>query len=397
MTTNLLTLQPQIETWLDHIRMLSVEIGPRGPTTDGERKGSEYCCETLTRFGLSPKLEPFRSARSIFQPHLFASIAMLASFAIYPLMGRTSAALAALISAIALSSDLLELGFRDNLIRRLVSKGDSQNVVAVLSPEIEHGQDLVIIGHVDSQRTPIIFKSKTWLTAYKTFTTVAFIAFTAQVILFVLGTMTQSPWIWPMGALPALCAILLAAMCMQADNTPFTRGANDNATAAGLVLSLAEQLKTEPLRQTRVWFVCSGCEETQHYGAIDFFRRHRAELKRPKGLVFEMLGCGGPAWLTKEGIIIPFHADPGLVRLAEQVALENPELAGYPTSISGGNTEMADALRVGIPAITITGFGPHGEAPYWHQVEDTFDKMDEKALLRNYAFIWSMIRAIDEG
>ena len=38
--------------------------------------------------------------------------------------------------------------------------------------------------------------------------------------------------------------------------------------------------------------------------------------------------------------------------------------------------EMADALRAGIPAITISGQGPDGEMPYWHQVEDTVDKLD---------------------
>ena len=75
--------------------------------------------------------------------------------------------------------------------------------------------------------------------------------------------------------------------------------------------------------------------------------------------------------------------------------LEHPELNAYPASISGGNTEMADALRVGIPAITFTGFGPKGEAPYWHMVDDTYDKMDAEIMARNYAFTWQYIRLID--
>jgi Zn-dependent M28 family amino/carboxypeptidase len=250
---------------------------------------------------------------------------------------------------------------------------------------------------VDSQRTPIIFTSKAWLATYQNFTTVAFVGFAAQVFLYTLGAITQWSWIWPLSAISAICAILLAAMCLQADSTPFTRGANDNATAAGLVLTLAEQMKTEPLKHTRIWLVCTGCEEAQHYGAIDFFRRHKNELEHPKALVFEMLGCGGPAWLTDEGIIVPFHADQGLVRLAEQISSDHPELNGYPTHITGGNTEMADALRLGIPAITITGLGPHGEAPYWHQVGDTYDKMDKSALARNYAFVWNMVQAVDKN
>ena len=52
---------------------------------------------------------------------------------------------------------------------------------------------------------------------------------------------------------------------------------------------------------------------------------------------------------------MPFHADPGLVKLAEEIAAKHPELAAHPAQINGGNTEMADALRLGIPAITLGG------------------------------------------
>jgi len=32
--------QTQIQTWLKHIHMLAEEIGPRGPTTEGEDRGT---------------------------------------------------------------------------------------------------------------------------------------------------------------------------------------------------------------------------------------------------------------------------------------------------------------------------------------------------------------------
>ena len=108
-----------------------------------------------------------------------------------------------------------------------------------------------------------------------------------------------------------------------------------------------------------------------------------------------MLGCAGPAWLTKEGIVVPFYADRQLVALAEQLAAQHPEWGAYATQITGGNTEMADALRLGIPAITITGMTPDGNAPYWHQVEDTYDKIDPGVLAKAYAFTWEYIQLID--
>lgn len=388
-------MHPHVDTWLAHIRALAVDIGPRGPTTEEERRGAGYCAETFGRLGLAPQVEGFTSATSIFQPHLIAAGAMLLAFILYPLAGRASAAVAAVLALVALASDLLELSFIDNPLRRIVAKGKSQNVVAVAPPADEHRQDLVLIGHIDTQRTPLVFSTPRWVAIYKAFTTVAFVLFAGQVLLYILGAFTGWRWIWPASIPSAIGAVLLMALCIEADRTPFTAGANDNASAVGLVLTLAGALVEQPLRHTRVWLACTGCEEVQHYGAIDFFRRHRNELVRPAVIAFEMLGCAGPSWLTKEGIVVPFHADPGLVRLAETIAGQQPELGAYPAQISGGNTEMADALRLGIPAITIGGQTRTGDLPHWHQVGDTFDKMDPEVLGRAYAFTTAFIAAVD--
>jgi hypothetical protein len=385
-----------IQTWLSHIRSLAFDIGPRGSTTEGEKRGAEYCQSVFARLGFSPSLETFPSARSIFQPHVITSIALIAAFIIYPLFGTVSAVIAAFISILFFASDLLELGFRNNLLRFLIAKGQSQNVFAVLPPAGEHKRDLILVGHIDSQRTPLIFRSKPWVDAYKAFTTIAFVGFALQCLLYLLGIFTGWSWLWYPSIFSAICALLLAAICIQADATPFTAGANDNASAVGMVLTLAETLKVEPLQHTRLWLVCTGCEEVQHYGAIDFFRSHHPEMKSPRALIFEMLGCCGPAWLEREGIIVPFFASHEMLRLAQQTAVQYPEYGAYPVRISGGNTEMADALSLGIPAITLMGLEPNGDGPYWHMIEDTFDKMDPESMERTYAFTHAMIRSMDE-
>lgn len=195
----------------------------------------------------------------------------------------------------------------------------------------------------------------------------------------------------------AVSAILLAAMCFQADNTPFTAGANDNATAVGMVLTLAGRLAAKPLEKTRVFAVVTGCEEVQHYGMIDFYRRHRAEMKNPRALVFEMLGCAGPAWEIQEGIIVPFKSDARLVAAAQRLSAAHPEWKAYPTSISGGNSELSDAVRFKVPAITLFGLKPDGGAPYWHQPQDTFDKMDPDVLERTWEFTWALVQEIDRS
>jgi phosphate/sulfate permease len=386
----------QVANWLRHVHRLAEEIGPRGSTTEEERRAAEYCADVFSSLGLMPTLETFYSAISIYHPHLYAALLMILSFVLYPLGGRFSAGFAAFLALFALASDLLELSFRDNPFRWIAPKAMSQNAVAILEPREDHHRDVILIGHLDSHRTPIIFSSARWVFIYQTFTTIAFLLFLAQMLLYALGTVTQWSWIWP-GSVPSLlAAILLLAMCIQADRTPFSHGANDNATGAGMILTLAQSLKEEPLQKTRVWLVCTGCEEVQHYGAIDFFRRHGDEFKEPTTVVFEMLGCAGPAWLVKEGIIIPFRAHPDLVALSARLSSENPGWGAFPAQIRGGNTEMADALRAGIPAITLIGRTAEGEMPYWHQVEDTVDKLDLAVMERAYAMTWAFVRTLDE-
>ncbi len=380
-----------------HIRALAVDIGPRGSTTPGERRGAEYCQQVFEKMGLRPVWDTFSSARSIFHPHLIGATLMLLAFVLYPLGGQATAILAALLSLLVLVSELQELGFQNNLFRLLVPKGESQNVHALIPPVGDHRQDLVLIGHIDTQRTPLVFRSPQWVEIYKGFTTAAFVLFALQILLFALGAVFQWSWVWYAAIPSAVSALLLLALCIQAELTPFTAGANDNASAVAMVLALAEEFKNEPLQHTRVWAVCTGCEEVQHYGAIDFFRRHRAELRNPKAIVFELVGCAGPAWLTQEGIVVPFHADARLASLAEAVSANNPDLDAYPVTISGGNSEMADCIRAGVPAITLFGLTKNGEAPYWHQPGDTYDKIQPEVVARSYRFTREMIARLDQS
>lgn len=387
---------PMVTIWLKHIRALAVEIGPRGPTQPGERQGALYASAQFESLGLHPTVETFKSARSGFHTPLLCSILMLVAFIIFPLGDRLTAILAALLSIFAVASELMELGGMDNPLRRVTPKGESQNVFAVIPPSGEHTQDLVLVGHLDSQRTGIIWSTPRWVKTYNIFIMVAFVTFIIQVIVYSLAIFVPFAWAWYISILTAASAILLMLMLLQIDSTPFTSGANDNASGAGMVLAQAAQLTMHPLQNTRVFAVCTGCEEAQHYGIMDFYKRHQSEFKKPNALVFEMLGCVSPAWLLKEGIIVPVTADPSLVRMAEQLAAMHPEWDAHPASVSGGNTETVDSLRCKIPAMTITGATREGFTPYWHQLSDSYDKMNPELMEKTWIFTNAMIQAIDE-
>lgn len=383
------------EKLLNHVQALAGTIGPRGSTRPEERQAADYAFQQLQNLGYQSIMEEFRSATSIFHPHIITSLFMLVAFIIYPLFGRTSAAIAAGLSLLALVSDLLELGFFPNPLRWVTPKGDSQNVFTTLEPQQEHLQDLILVGHLDTQKAGVIFSSPGWVKLFQTFTTIAFVAFIVQVGLFLVGTVTQWKWLWYASIPSVIAAVILWVICWEADRAPFSPGANDNASAVAMVLTLAETLKTAPLKNTRTWFVLTGCEEVQHYGMIDFIKRHKGEWTNPKVLVFEMIGVAGPAWETNEGIIVPFKPDPHLVHIVESLAKDHPKLGAYPSFIVGGNSEMADAHRANLPAITFFGLTPDGRAPYWHQMSDTPDKMNPDILERTYQFTELFIEQVD--
>lgn len=388
---------PHVGEWLAHIKALAVGIGPRGPTREGERRGAEYAKASFSRIGLQPVWETFRSARSPFHPHLLGSLIVLTAFAVFPLGGKLTAGVAALLTVTVIVSQLQELSFHGNLLRALVPKAESQNVFAIIPSKTEHAGDLVLVGHVDTQRTPLVFRTPVWVKVFDKFTMVSFTAFVWQAIDFILATIFTLPWAWLASVPTAVCAALLAALCIEAERTPFTAGANDNASAVGLVLTLARRLAKRPLERTRVFAVVTGCEEVEHSGMIDFYRRHRSELKAPRAIVFELVGCAGPSWLVREGIIVPFHSDPQLRRAAERLAAEHPEWNAYPSSVSGGNTEVADAVHFKVPAIALGGMTRDRILPYWHQRQDTFDKMDPEVMARTWEMTLALIQEIDQA
>lgn len=403
-----------VKRWLVHVQALAGDIGFRLPTSEGEARALDYCRRTLAGFGLTPRVDNFASAGSVFRPHIPAAAAFLIAFALYPLARPGTAWAAAALVWLSVYCEIMEITLRPNPFHALLPKRPSRNVFAVVGPagDSRHAgptgrqegaggpRDIVLIGHVDTQRTPVIFSSAGWIAAYRAFSTIAFAAFLAQGVLYAGGAALGWPWAWPVSGVSAVAAVLLLALCLEAGASPSTRGANDNATAAGLVLTLAGEFAARPLGSSRLWLLCSGCEESLHEGAKAFFAAHRPEMNEPRAVALEMLGCGGPAWAVKEGFVLPLYSDPGLRALAERVSRENPDLGAYPGYLSGGVTEMSDAVLAGVPAITVIGVKSTGEAPHWHRPSDTVDKMDAGpggAMERNYRFVRALLEAMDAG
>ncbi|MCX7854982.1 MAG: M28 family metallopeptidase [Anaerolineae bacterium] len=384
---------------MEHIRHLAETIGPRGSTTPQEAEAARYAARVLKDLGLEPVTEPFTSARSAWYPYvLFTGLALLAEILFWA-AGQTGAAVAAVLTAVALASVLLELAFRPNPIRWLLPKGRSQNVWARRMPTGEVRRNVVVMGHLDTHRTPLAFSTDRWVRLFSRLVPIGLASAVALLVLFVLGAALPGPGLlWRLLSLPfALVVLGVFLITLQADFSPYTAGANDNATGAGIVLSLAERLGREPLAHTAVWLVLSGCEEVGCYGAEDFARRHQHELGDAVWITLDSVGGAhsSPAYLTYETFLLTVPSDPQLLALAERIAARHPEWGAHPHHFRGAYTEGSIAAKYGFRVLTFTSHRRDGVLPEWHRPTDTVDHLDPQVVEHTEAFVWELLREID--
>jgi hypothetical protein len=386
-----------VERWLEHIRVLSVEIGPRGSTTSAEACAARYVRDVLAGLGANPQVEPFTGAKSGWLPYSVVTLISLLGVAIYPLSPPATYWVALVLTVFAFACGFLELNLFPNPIAWLVPKAPSQNVYGVIEPVEKATQDLLLVGHLDTHRTPLTHRSKAGLAFYELMIKLGFVSLLLIPLLYLLGAISGWEWVWPVSLVPGAFVLVTFFVTVHVDFTGFSPGASDNAAGTGLALALAERAVREPLRRTRLWAVAVGCEEVGMYGSFAFYRKHGAELKDAYVITLDNLGIAGPAWILHEGLNLQFYSHPDLVVLAERIAAESPGLGAFPQKWDIAYTDSAPAIKAGLKTITLLGATPEKKLPYWHVPEDTMDKLRPDVLANTAEFTWRLMRALDDG
>ncbi len=161
------------------------------------------------------------------------------------------------------------------------------------------------------------------------------------------------------------CRVLLVA---HYDSIPISPGANDNASGVATVLELARVLADDPLRGG-ICFALFGAEEEGLLGSREFISRLSSEERSQLlGVVnLDMVGVGNQ-WLLV-----------GTKELAQEAAKEAQAL-GVPYHIGnlpvGTSSDQASFLEARIPALLIH----RQEDPRYHTAEDTAQYVEAAAL-----------------
>jgi Peptidase family M28 len=284
----------------------------------------------------------------------------------------------------ALLLGALEGDQRFEPLSRLLSLADSQNVVASIPASGEEVRTLVLVSHLDSSRSGILFHPDV---APRLRRLTALIS--AAVAVRAFGAFERTA-----KTILAAGLALLAEREIRGSDVP---GANDNASGVAVATALARELASAPFETTRVVFLATGCEESGTGGMRAFLDAHRGEWE--DWLFLNLDGVGAPAtlrYLPREGMLRILGADPGLIRVCEETARDHPELGLHAAEVLAGLTyDATPVMARGGRAITLSA--QDRTIPNYHSAQDVPENLDGDVLARALEATRLVAAAIDRG
>ena len=382
-----------------------ISLPGRGSATQAENKAADSVRQQLEQLGIVDiESQAFEGLRSIWLFFAQAFGFALAGHGAFWLLARPVGIWAAMIISLALftfGGILLwrKFTFQPTPLHQTLPHGPSQNVLAVLHPTGKVRQRIVLLGHLDSHRAVFWYAHNFSLKLYALGIPLVLYGVLAAPILYILSGIIGWMIFAYCGAVFGLLHFAIWMTGMTADLGPYSPGANDNASAVGSLLALAERIQAEPLQHTEVQLAFTGCEETGCGGLLAFLNECGEDLKDALWLDFELVGIGDRlVYLSREGILKKGHIQPEIEAKLNQAAKQ----AGIPL-------EPMDASRLGVfteagalwehgyqAACLVSTYQGKTSLPQWHRLSDTIDRLEPEALNRAHLLAWSMIQDLDK-
>jgi hypothetical protein len=387
---------------LTHVHALSQEIGPRGATSDGERRAAAYVRDELQQLGLrDARLEPLRGAVSAWLPFATAFSVATWGMLVGLLFGRVGGIIAALLYLVAawLLYRELEPSASGRSTRRWLWQGDGQNVLGVAPPAGRVERRVVLLAYLDSARAPFFWRTRERRRLAGRVALLLFLSLPLSALTFLLAALTEAILLYLFALILLFPQAATLVASLYAEHSPFSPGANHNASGVGTLLALAERLAATPLARTEVWILATGCRETGGDGVCAFLEAHGPTLVGATFVALEGVGVGERVvYLTGEGVLrrvpYPSQALALAARAAERCRRDGLEISAERHR--GGLTEMGLIVRRGFRGLTVNVW-PADRAGVTGRraVDDTWASIEKGALARAHTFTWRLLQEID--
>jgi hypothetical protein len=347
----------------------------RPPCSPGEREAAEWLAERLRAAGVEEVALEDEPSWGTFPPNATSLSALGATGAALTLAGRR--VLGGLLSATALAGLVDEIQNGPRILRRAVRREQrTVNVVARLG-DPDAPRTLVVQAHHDAAQTGFMFDQTAVAAFHERFPRV------------IPNIKTQPPQWWGALAGPALGVLAAltgrrgaakaavafggasAAVLGDMWRSRVVPGANDNLSAVGCLVALAELLRERPVAGLRVWLVSAGAEETLQDGIRAFMERHHDELPPDSTYFLNLDTVGSPrlVLLEGEGPVWMEHFDEGfrdrVFGLAERHGLKLER--GFRARAS---TDAVIPHRHGYPIASVSSVNDYHYLTHYHLPSD---------------------------
>jgi len=300
--------------------------------------------------GEAARYDGFVAATS---PPLNVTLHLLVA-ALGALVGALWAPVGLALVALAMSSAVIELRGGRRVLRRLLPRDTSYNLVVKRPAAARRLGTLVLAAHVDVPR-------RTWR-MNRRLAAIPLGAAAALALVLALESVGVG-WFWLPGLRLALAGGLFfgAAIALFHHTRPAREGVGPGDSGVAAVMEASLALGERPLQHLDVIFAVVGCQEAHGGGVRALLREERTRLlPADTALVFvEDVGVGELIYGVGEAVIDTVSYRPTLPGIAERVTRQLPwrEVGG---AVLKGMTGALQPTRQGYRAMTITGGGPRG-------------------------------------
>jgi hypothetical protein len=302
------------------------------------------------------------------------------------------------MAALATAAIVDELGGHRRLVRRILARRETHNVVAEVGNP-RGSRTVLFVSHHDAARP--------WAAAFGAIASAQPPRLLGRRPLPIAGTIAYAPMTVLLGVAGrlralrragiALCAFIVALFADIARRAPVP-GANDNASGVAALLGVACDLAGSRPTSLRVLLLSAGSEETMLEGMEAFLRRHRGELDRARTIVvcLDMLGWDRLLLRESEGVLRRYRTrseDVDLVLRAARAATVRIEVAAPGPAPSDGLA----ARWAGLPTILLSSVSGDGGYPHYHRPSDLPEKVDIETVVAARRLCAQLVAELDEG
>ena len=373
--------------------------------TDAERRAANWLATRLRDGGRRAEIEPtyvHPQYGLVHAAHCALGFGASLLAIVQPAIGF------AIVLATAVSM-YLDLNYRRYLLRRLFFRRASQNDVAP-GKNADAPARVLLCAHYDAARTGAAFNPKrvergARLTARLRIPIGPFriLFWSLAILLPILGARMagfDSTLISLLQLPPTLVLLVGIFLLTDIALSGVVPGANDNASGVATVLSLAEELDTDPPANLDVWVLLTGGEECLQEGMRSFVRTHRADLDRTTTYFVNVdtVGHGTVRFEVGAGWVVTYRLDRRLVQLCAAIATADREDSNRYQArplVHGIAGDSMPPSVAGFPATAITCLNELNYVPESHTLNDTPDRVDAAALDRAHGFALELVRALD--